>query len=306
MSIATDMIDIPSFIWNNLSGLPLIPPSKSVAESWLSRGELGLVAFGVIIFIGLVGEYWAERRAERREDSWIPPRPGKHWNWKLIFAGVVVLSIFGEFASDADIWITSDVLQTISDGEIKTANDKAKEGADQAEVAYKIAKEATQENVALREKLADRSVKSPERALIKEHLKGDQREITVVVSAIREPQIYGASIAAALKAAGFSVVVDAWRQDIPPDTGVVFCEIRDGDRKIYDVLHLAHVATQFIAQGTNRPEFWDAAGIEYPFEQIIRQLSAGLLTPETVGRLAPRGLLAKWHGARIFIGQKPE
>lgn len=111
--------NIPIIIWNFLSGLPLIPTSKNVAESWLSRGELGLVVFGAAIIIGLIGEYWADHSAERRERAWIPPHSRKHWNWKLIFAGVVVLTIIGEFISDADIWITSDVLQAISDGEIE-------------------------------------------------------------------------------------------------------------------------------------------------------------------------------------------
>jgi hypothetical protein len=116
------MTNIPSFIWNMLSGLPLIPASKEAAESWLSRGELGLVIFGAIIVVGLIGEYWADKNDERRKNSWIPPLPQKHWNWKLLFAGVVVLSIIGEFVSDADIWITSDVLQTISDSEIAALN----------------------------------------------------------------------------------------------------------------------------------------------------------------------------------------
>lgn len=113
------MTEIPSFIWNFLSGLPLIPSSKMAAESWLSRGELGLVIFGAVIIIGIVGESCADIRSEHRERSWVPPLPGrKHWNWKLIFAGVVVLSIIGEFISDADIWVSSDALQTISDGEL--------------------------------------------------------------------------------------------------------------------------------------------------------------------------------------------
>jgi len=113
------MTDIPSFIWNILSGLPLIPSSKANAEVWLSRGELGLVIFGAVIIIGLVGEYWAERKKHRHEQSWIAPLRQKRWNWEFIFLLVVVLSIVGEFVSDADIWITSDVLQTIADSEIE-------------------------------------------------------------------------------------------------------------------------------------------------------------------------------------------
>jgi hypothetical protein len=115
------MTDIPSSIWNFFSGLPLIPSSKSASEAWLSRGELWLVIFAAIIIVGLGGEYLAERRAERDERSWIPPRQRNSWNWKHLFAVVVVISIVGEFFSDAIIWVSSAVLQTISDGEIAAA-----------------------------------------------------------------------------------------------------------------------------------------------------------------------------------------
>jgi hypothetical protein len=120
---------------------------------------------------------------------------------------------------------------------------------------------------------------------------------------MREPQVYAASIEKALGVAGFRVVGDAWAYGIPPDTGVVFCEIQDGDRKIYDVLHLA---TKFIGLKDQRPEFCDRPGIEAPVEQVIGQWSWGLLTPAKVGRLLPRGTLAKWHGPRIYVGQKEE
>jgi hypothetical protein len=96
------MTNIPSSIWNILSGLPLIPASKDAAVSWLSRGELGVVIFGAVIVVGLVGEYWADHNGDRRRRSWIPPLWKKYWNWKLIFAGVVVLAIVGEFISDAE------------------------------------------------------------------------------------------------------------------------------------------------------------------------------------------------------------
>jgi hypothetical protein len=178
--LPTDITKIPSFIWNILSALFLIPTSKSSAESLLSWGELGLVIFGAVIIFGLIGEYWADSAAEHRERSWVPARPGRHWNWKLIFAGVVVLSIVGEFVADADIWVTSDVLQTISDGEIKNALDTAKAGADTAKAgadmattgaehaiaAEKLANAVLQENIELRTKMADRSVSSDSRALI--------------------------------------------------------------------------------------------------------------------------------------------
>jgi hypothetical protein len=107
-----NMQNIPSSIWSFFSGLPLIPNSKAVAESWLSRGELWLVIFALIIGAGLLGE----DRAERKEKSWIPPPPSG-WNWKLIFAWFVIIGVIGELFCDAAIWVSSDALQAISDSE---------------------------------------------------------------------------------------------------------------------------------------------------------------------------------------------
>lgn len=106
------MDNIANSIWSFLSGFPLTPSSKAVAESWLSRSELSLVVFAFIIGIGLV----FEDRAERRETSWIPPHPG--WNWKRIFAWVVAVGVLAELFSDAAILVSSDALQAISDGEM--------------------------------------------------------------------------------------------------------------------------------------------------------------------------------------------
>jgi hypothetical protein len=154
MTLPTTITDIPSFIWNILSGLPLIPSSKSVAELWLSRGELGLVVFGAAIIIGIAGEYFAERRAHRRERSWIPSvDQNKHWDWEAIFAFVVVLSVVGEFVSDADIWVTSDALQTISDTEIGSAEQLAETAATEANDAIVKAKEANTTSSTAQERL---------------------------------------------------------------------------------------------------------------------------------------------------------
>jgi hypothetical protein len=113
----TNMQTIPVVIWNFFSGLPLIPSAKAVAESWLSRGELWLVIFAFIIGAGLLGE----DRAERKEKSWIPPSLSG-WNWRLIFIWFVIVGVIGELFCDAIIWVSSDALQTISDGEILALN----------------------------------------------------------------------------------------------------------------------------------------------------------------------------------------
>jgi hypothetical protein len=127
------MDNIASSIWNFFSGLPLIPSSKGVAESWLSRAELSLVVFALVIGVGLV----AEDRAERKETKWIPPHRG--WNWKRIFAWVVAAGVIAELFSDAAIWVSSDALQAISDGEILAL---AKRAGDAEQVANRAKNQA--------------------------------------------------------------------------------------------------------------------------------------------------------------------
>jgi hypothetical protein len=127
------MQNIPTSIWSILAGLPLIPSSKSAAESWLSLAELSLVVFAFVIGLGLV----AEDRAERNETKWIPAHPG--WNWKRIFAWVVAGGVIAELFSDGAIWISSDALQTISDGEIAQLQPRRLSISEQTEIKNALA-----------------------------------------------------------------------------------------------------------------------------------------------------------------------
>jgi len=95
-----------------------------------------LVVFALVIGVGLV----AEDRAERKETKWIPPHPG--WNWKRIFAWVVAAGVIAELFSDAAIWVSSDALQAISDGEILALAKKAGDAEQVADTAINQAKTA--------------------------------------------------------------------------------------------------------------------------------------------------------------------
>lgn len=117
------MDKIPSIIWNLLSGFPVSPDSKSDAERWLSAGELWLVVFAILVGVGLIGEH----KAETAEKKWLPESERSGWKWVAIWTWVVIVSILGELFCDADIWVSSDVLQAISD---KQLEDTKKAAAD--------------------------------------------------------------------------------------------------------------------------------------------------------------------------------
>lgn len=145
-----------------------------------------------------------------------------------------------------------------------------------------------------------------DRALVKRLVKGAQWPITVVTLNEPEPHLYGMEIRDALNNAGFDTSIENWDGAIPPETGVVFCENADMDHRIYDALHRANVATRYISLADHRPDFCDIPGVEAPVEKLIGGLTLGLVTPEKVGRLIPRGTLAGQRGPRIFVGEAPE
>jgi hypothetical protein len=126
------MDKIPSTIWNLLWGFPVSPDSKSDAEFWLSAGELWLVVFAIVVGIGLIGEH----KAENAEKKWLPERKG--WTW------VVIVGILGELFCDADIWVSSDVLQAISDKQLEDTRKVAAEANEAAAKANENVAKANQ------------------------------------------------------------------------------------------------------------------------------------------------------------------
>jgi hypothetical protein len=145
------MSDIPSKIWSFFSGLPLIPSSKAVAESWLTIGEAGLVIFAIILGVGLLGEDRAEHHGK-------PYTPYGWHDWKRIFAWVVFIGVMGELFCDADIWVSSDALQAISDGEIKSAINTAQTALSNATDAETRANKVLQETIALERAMRPREI----------------------------------------------------------------------------------------------------------------------------------------------------
>ena len=90
--------------------------SKPWAVAWLSNSEWALLLFGIVLVWGLVGEYFADHKKKEY------PRFKKH---KRLFELLVIVGVAGELFADGGIFVFSARLQTISDAEVSTSNERA-------------------------------------------------------------------------------------------------------------------------------------------------------------------------------------
>lgn len=104
--------------------------SKSATSAWLGVSEILLLLFGVLLVVGLVGEY---RKSLSR--------------WVKLFEMFVIIGVAGELLADGGIFALSRHLETIANGEIAvlteqaaTANQHAAEANDRAAQAEVLAK----------------------------------------------------------------------------------------------------------------------------------------------------------------------
>jgi hypothetical protein len=103
--------------------------SKSTTSDGLDISEIALVIFGILLVIGLIGEY-------AKADRW-----KKHVR---LFEMFVIIGVAGELFADGGIFLFSKHLQTIDEAEIAEVTAKlgnAKELAEGAESASKVAKD---------------------------------------------------------------------------------------------------------------------------------------------------------------------
>jgi hypothetical protein len=118
----------------------LLSLSKSVTVFWLGVSEWSLLVFGCILAWGLIGEY--------RIDHNPPPglkRPSlKRKRAKKLFESLVIIGVMGELFADGGIFIFSNHLQTISDGEVAQLNKQSEEFRKEAEQFNKIAGESNE------------------------------------------------------------------------------------------------------------------------------------------------------------------
>lgn len=86
------------------------PMSKGATSVALDISEFALLIFGVVLVIGIVGEYAKSERWKR---------------WLRLFEIFVTIGVSGELLADGGIFLFSSRLQTISDWEVAQLNDKA-------------------------------------------------------------------------------------------------------------------------------------------------------------------------------------
>jgi len=88
--------------------------SKPGTEALLDVSEIGLLISGFVLVFGAIGEYLEEHGRLPRWMKWP----------KLAFIIMVVLSLVGEFVSDAGVFLFARALQTISDRELAEMKNK--------------------------------------------------------------------------------------------------------------------------------------------------------------------------------------
>jgi hypothetical protein len=98
--------------------------SKSATSFWLEASEITLLIFGIVLVIGLVGEF-------AKSDT---------WKRRLrLFELMVIVGVAGELIADGGIFLFSRQLQTISEAEFAGLNKQAADAYKEAESARKEA-----------------------------------------------------------------------------------------------------------------------------------------------------------------------
>jgi hypothetical protein len=99
--------------------------TKSAAERDLNISEAAILLCGFVLAWGAIGEYLEEHEKLPRWMAWS----------KLVFIGMVVFGLVGEFVFDAGVFVFSKKLQEIEGAEIAALDQKARRASREAESA---------------------------------------------------------------------------------------------------------------------------------------------------------------------------
>jgi len=131
--------------------------SKFATTSWLDWSEIILLVSGLVLVVGIIGEY-------AKSDRW-----KRHHR---VFEVLVIIGVCGELLADGGVFLFSSHLQTISDAELAAVTKKAGEAGERASAAD-LARVKLEASMAWRH-LSDKqkhvlcSVLSPKRANLAE------------------------------------------------------------------------------------------------------------------------------------------
>ncbi|MGA8222527.1 MAG: hypothetical protein WB780_12805 [Candidatus Acidiferrales bacterium] len=153
--------------------------------------EIALLLFGVMLVIGLVGEYAESEKWKKREK---------------IFKLLVIIGVAGELFADGGVFLFSAHLQTISDAEVATLNKEAGE-------ARRDAADAQLHTAKLEQRLADRHVTLEQRKKMLGILSarsGPRASVTFLTPAEPDAQEYAIEIGGVFQDAKWTVVPFTW------------------------------------------------------------------------------------------------
>jgi hypothetical protein len=157
--------------------------SKSATNTALDASEWALLLFGLILTIGVLGEYKKFPTLLR----------ASHATFELL----VVIAIAGELFADGGVFLFSRHLQTISDGEFAAFNKEAGDARDRAA-------KAELQTAEIRREMADRTLAldATERSQLEQFPK--QRFEIITYAGDREARKFSDLVAGALQSSGWS------------------------------------------------------------------------------------------------------
>jgi hypothetical protein len=128
--------------------------SESATLTWLHASEISLLLFGLVLVLGLIGEYQKSEKFKKRVH---------------VFELMVVIGVGGELVADCGVLLFTEHLQTIADGKIAKLSGEAQKFRDRAD--------------ALESQMTDRHITPDQRKRMIEIL-GTQRGAKVTVGYI--------------------------------------------------------------------------------------------------------------------------
>jgi hypothetical protein len=153
----------------------LSSPSKSTTSAWLNISEGVLLLFGVLLVVGLLGEYSESTRLKK---------------WSKAFNWMVIIGVSGELIADGGIFLFSKHLQTISDAEVAKFNIEAGEARKLAGEAVERAASADLARVKLEASMMWRHLSEEQQQRLCSALSPKRANQSMILSSPQDPEAW--------------------------------------------------------------------------------------------------------------------